>query len=57
MVHIVPTVGFAPLGAKLDDGSPHPHEGTGFGIILVRVYPTDNIKLNSHYDDDLYQYH
>ncbi|MFH1007250.1 MAG: sialidase family protein [Candidatus Latescibacterota bacterium] len=24
--------GFVPLGAKLTDGSPHPHAGTGFGL-------------------------
>jgi hypothetical protein len=24
--------GFVPLGALLDDGTPHPHAGTGFGI-------------------------
>jgi len=24
--------GFVPLGAKLEDGSPHPHAGTGFGM-------------------------
>ncbi|MCD4669396.1 MAG: glycoside hydrolase [Actinomycetia bacterium] len=26
--------GFVPLGAKLIDGSPHPHAGTGFGLAM-----------------------
>ena len=31
--------GFVPLGAKLSDGSPHPHAGTGFGVSLAMAWP------------------
>ena len=31
--------GFVPLGAKRDDGSPHPHAGTGFGIMQAVAWP------------------
>lgn len=31
--------GFVPLGARLADGSPHPHAGTGFGISQVLGRP------------------
>lgn len=31
--------GFVPLGAKREDGMPHPHAGTGFGLSLARSYP------------------
>ena len=34
--------GFVPLGAKRDDGSPHPHAGTGFGLAVVLGYPADH---------------
>jgi hypothetical protein len=30
--------GFVPYGAKRADGSPHPHAGTGFGIVEVVPY-------------------
>jgi len=33
--------GFVPRGARLADGSPHPHAGTGFGILEVGFYPAD----------------
>lgn len=32
-------VGFVPLQAKLDDGSAHPHAGTGFGLASACVFP------------------
>ena len=31
--------GFVPLGAKRADGSPHPHAGTGFGIMQAAAWP------------------
>ena len=31
--------GFVPLGAKRRDGSPHPHAGTGFGLLVEIAYP------------------
>ena len=33
--------GFVPRGAKLDDGSPHPHAGTGFALCTQWGYPVD----------------
>ena len=33
--------GFVPLGAKLADGSPHPHAGTGFGMGWAIRYALD----------------
>ena len=39
--------GFVPLGAKLADGSPHPHAGTGFGQCYALLYPLDQ---DGHYD-------
>jgi hypothetical protein len=37
--------GFAPLGAKLRDGAPHPGQGTGFGIMVALGYPPDHSDL------------
>lgn len=34
--------GFVPLGAKRSNGSPHPHEGTGFSISQVIAWRTDD---------------
>ncbi|MFN0171204.1 MAG: sialidase family protein [Bryobacteraceae bacterium] len=34
--------GFVPLGAKRTDGSPHPHAGTGFGVVSVQAWPPDD---------------
>ena len=31
--------GFVPLGALREDGSPHPHAGTGFGLHVLTSYP------------------
>lgn len=42
--------GFVPLGAKRDDGSPHPHAGTGFSLIVEHSYP---VKLETQEDTHL----
>lgn len=34
--------GFVPLGALREDGAPHPHAGTGFGLCSVRGFPLDS---------------
>lgn len=34
--------GFVPLGAKREDGSPHPHAGTGFGVNTANAWRTDD---------------
>lgn len=35
-----PTIGgFIPLGAKHDDGTPHPHAGTGYGMGVALDFP------------------
>lgn len=39
--------GFVPLGAKLADGSVHPHGGTGFGTSYALLYRPDQ---DGHYD-------
>jgi len=39
--------GFVPYGAKLTDGSPHPHAGTGFGFNYALKYMFDE---TGHYD-------
>ena len=31
--------GFVPAGAKCDDGTPHPHTGSGFAVCSQRGYP------------------
>ena len=56
MVHHLPIGGFVPLGAKLADGQPHPHAGTGFGIAPIVGYPTDNSVRVPHIAKDLHQY-
>jgi len=33
--------GFVPLGARLNDGSPHPHAGTGFGMCWAISHAID----------------
>ena len=43
----LPLGGFVPLGAKLEDGSPHPHAGTGFGLGNVRLHSLDG---TGHFD-------
>lgn len=32
-------IGFVPLGAKLADGRPHPHAGTGFAMVTAAAWP------------------
>lgn len=39
--------GFVPFGAKLADGSSHPHAGTGFGLSYALLYVLDQ---GGHYD-------
>jgi hypothetical protein len=39
--------GFVPLGAKLEDGSDHPHAGTGFAIAFGHGFP---MKLSDQED-------
>ena len=39
--------GFVPLGARRDDGSPHPHAGTGVGLCKALDFP---MKGNGYYD-------
>ena len=56
MVHHLAHGGFVPLGAKLPDGTPHPHAGTGFGISVVRGYPADNSIVNAHVAPDIHSY-
>ena len=34
--------GFVPVGALRQDGSPHPHAGTGFGICQAISFPVDD---------------
>jgi hypothetical protein len=58
------TGGFVPAGARLPDGSPHPHSGTGFGIIHAIGFPlptTDprmRLRLPAGYHEfaELHQY-
>ena len=46
--------GFVPYGAKLEDGSPHPHAGTGFGICQAIAWTADQ---NSVYPgEQMYAY-
>jgi hypothetical protein len=56
MVHHIPRGGFVPLGAKLADGSPHPHAGTGFGVGVLHGYPKDNSRRDAHVAADLHSY-
>ena len=43
----LPLGGFVPFGAKLEDGSPHPHAGTGFGLCEARLHLLDS---TGHFD-------
>ncbi len=36
--------GFVPLGARLEDGSPHPHAGSGFGVSMAVSWTADQRK-------------
>ncbi len=42
MVHHLAIGGFVPLGARLADGSTHPHAGTGFAMGYVKAHPSDH---------------
>ncbi len=44
-------VGFVPLGAKLPDGRPHPHAGTGFTMVVTAAWPTDRSNGYATYPD------
>lgn len=51
--------GFVPLGAKREDGAPHPHAGTGFGLALVMGYPAElEEQRDTHLDmkSDIHSY-
>lgn len=39
-----PSLGFVPSGARLPDGRPHPHAGTGFALGSVVYFPSDTGK-------------
>jgi len=41
------SLGFIPLGAKLPDGRPHPHAGTGFILANATAWPAD---LGGHFE-------
>ena len=47
--------GFVPFGAKLEDGSPHPHAGTGFGMCWAIVHALDQ-NGNFDYRDYIERY-
>ena len=46
--------GFVPLGAKLADGTPHPHAGTGFGMATVLGFPADHSSSWPAGDADIF---
>ncbi len=56
MVQHLPIGGFVPLGAKLQDGRPHPHAGTGFGLAVIHGYPADNSLADAHVAKDMHHY-
>ena len=39
------TGAFVPLGAKLDDGSPHPAAGTGFALSATATFSGDRSEM------------
>src|SRR6185369_14110623 len=48
MVEHTKVGGFVPLGAKLADGRPHPHAGTGFAVVRTHSFAADlSTRLNS----------
>ncbi len=51
--------GFVPLGARLEDGSPHPHAGTGFGVSMSVSWTADQRKeypmAEKHHHVEVYQ--
>ncbi len=50
MVKQCPVGGFVPLGAKTADGKPHPHAGTGFGLVMNISYAPDDGDINKPYE-------
>ncbi len=44
--------GFVPLGAKLINGGPHPHAGTGFLISTALSFDSDSKCLIEHEDEE-----
>ena len=52
--------GFVPWGAKLEDGSAHPHAGTGFSVTQVLAWPVGGptaYRVSEHYEYlELHQY-
>lgn len=44
-------VGFVPRGAKLPDGRPHPHAGTGFTMVVTAAWPMDRSNGYATYPD------
>lgn len=46
--------GFVPLGAKLADGRPHPHAGSGFGLATALGYPADHSSSWPAGDADIF---
>jgi len=58
MVKYPATGGFVPAGALRSDGSPHAHEGTGFGIVHAIGFPKRLLGGNERvrFPDDPYQY-
>lgn len=59
-IRMVPTPGmpgFIPLGAKREDGSDHPHAGTGFATVFSHGYPAalgDTDDTHIDVDADIY---
>ena len=39
--------GPAPAPVRLADGRPHPHAGTGFGLLVVLGFPPDHSELKA----------
>lgn len=47
--------GFVPLGARLADGRPHPHAGTGFSLGIALGYPADHSVRRPEREPDTIQ--
>ena len=46
--------GFVPSGARLENGSPHPHAGTGFGVSQVIAWTPD--QESEYSEEETYHY-
>lgn len=55
MVSYLNIGGFVPLGARREDGSPHPAAGTGFALSTYRGYPV-NFATGKLPQGDIYTY-